>query len=256
MPVEIQIQRWLYQPKPEKVRGAKQIPIPPIIHNYQHDGESLLWVVLWTYLVRLITAPPSDVPDAPPQRWPSVLEMAIANIFRNDGRCERAREDALLRPDDFARKVLDVAFPPEDWDVHGTETLLDPSEILRSALVQLQEAYKNRKYDTDSISSYSPVYNTLADTFALLRNHHGACADQYPSLRSFISHVRPSSLPVRVKRVRSQQPKDHAQAPRSISVRKCSRQPKDDEDYQPDSQGEAQEPAFKKRRSAGPLLRI
>ncbi|KAI0735311.1 hypothetical protein C8Q76DRAFT_278275 [Earliella scabrosa] len=252
MAVEIQAQQWLYQPEEPDVLGAKRIPIPPIIHNYQHDGESLLWLVLWTYLVRLITAPPSDVPDATPQRSPSALELATANIFRSDdGRYELERLNALLNPAVFAHNVLDVAFPPKDWDVHGTETLLDPSEILRSALVQSRKAYMKREYATDNISSYCPVYKTLADTFALLRNHYGACSNEYPSLRSFVSHVPPSSLPVSVRRISSQQPKDDAQAPPSLPVRKRSRQPKNDEDYQ----GEAQEPASKKRRWAGPLLR-
>ncbi|KAI0712129.1 hypothetical protein C8Q76DRAFT_845036 [Earliella scabrosa] len=212
MAIEIQTQRWLYQPKPLRVRDANESSPPPMIHNHQHDGESLLWVVLWTYIVRLLRAPPSEVPDAAPQRRHTVLQRAIANIFRNDGGCERDHEEALTRPDDFARRVLDVAFPRKDWDAPGMETYMTLSEVLRSALVQFQEAYNNRQYATDDIPSYCSVYVTLSDTFTLLRNHYDACSNKYPSLHS-------------------RQLSDDAQTPPSLPVRKRSRQSEDDEDY-------------------------
>ncbi|KAF9556386.1 hypothetical protein CPC08DRAFT_711279, partial [Agrocybe pediades] len=70
MPVEIQKKKYLFMPKfsKEKAEGIKGAVLPRpakrapviVVHNFQHDLESLWWIILWTLVCRVVCKESTD----------------------------------------------------------------------------------------------------------------------------------------------------------------------------------------------------
>ncbi|KAG9022513.1 hypothetical protein FS837_006323, partial [Tulasnella sp. UAMH 9824] len=156
MAIEIQRQTYMYRPAASKRlpplhSNQKQPGRPPqpnpksgVIHNFEHDMESVFWVLLWTLLVRF--------PPARSDAQKAAFSKALSSIFQNSGSCSPDRENLFTNFHQIFETFLG--------------TWLNPAlESMQSSLLNLREAleigYHMRGYDFNDRASYAPLYAYL-----------------------------------------------------------------------------------------------
>ena len=200
MAVEIQKQTHLYIPQQSShetwlnLLAGNTSKSHFVVHNFEHDMESIFWLLLWTLLVRF----PCNL-DSNKQR--SEFAGILSEIFQDTSICSPRREQVfsqvgLLR--EFLAKFLAPQLEP-------LQVLLD---ALRGALLA---GYVRRGHNFDDLSSYSTLYMYLRVTLSACQ-----CLAQEKSLpdllpcrslyvNSDVAQVKIVNLPLQVnKRRRSQ----------------------------------------------------
>ena len=162
MAVEIQKQIHIYTPTVSIDRknllglftsndclpGNTNTPIRrPVVHNFEHDMESIFWLLLWTLLVRF----PCNL-DSNEER--STFAGVLSEIFQDTSICSSTRE-GVFREAGTLNNLLTRFLAPE---LKPLQASLDG---LRNVLVA---GYMNRKYDSNDLSSYSTLYEFLRMT--------------------------------------------------------------------------------------------
>ncbi|KAG9027312.1 hypothetical protein FS837_004310, partial [Tulasnella sp. UAMH 9824] len=156
MAIEIQRQTYMYRPAALKQlppvgfnRGQQGRPPPPnpklsgVIHNFEHDMESVFWVFLCTLLVRF--------PPARSDTQKAAFSKRLSSIFQNSGLCSPSRENLFTNGQVFETFL-------------GTS--LNPAlQSMRSSLLNLRTAlaigYLLRGYDFNDRVSYARLYAYL-----------------------------------------------------------------------------------------------
>lgn len=153
MAVEIQKQILFYNPRTTRSKPPRRGDMPRfdlqtpigVIHNFEHDMESIFWLFLWTLLVRF--------PSARSVGQPKEFAHALSAIFQDTSQCPPERERIF---------TLDGALDTllQHW--------LDPElRPISAPLVKLCEAlliaYHERKFNFGDMASYAQLYPYLLD---------------------------------------------------------------------------------------------
>ncbi|KAA1476312.1 hypothetical protein DENSPDRAFT_884235, partial [Dentipellis sp. KUC8613] len=140
MPIEIQRQIHIYEPTKEtKFRGLpllsaiEESESPRMIHNFQHDLESLFWVFLWTITVRAGN---------------EKTRQHVAQIFQQDSHCSRERELVITAGRELVRE-LEGLMPQE------LKEFLGPIRVFSYVLMN---GYLSRHFELGKLSTYSELY--------------------------------------------------------------------------------------------------
>ncbi|KAI0645252.1 hypothetical protein C8Q79DRAFT_1011335 [Trametes meyenii] len=210
MAVEIQKQLMLYnRPSNSRTRtdaraalfdtGTPEIAwrAPPVIHNFQHDLESMFWVLLWTYLARL------------PHPWLCSPEDARVSQSDDDMHSDRAQADvgtsALRntsgsRPNERAtirslfRNTSEYLLQRERALANGRGELFDlispifPRDCVLIARtfhylgITLHSFYMEREFDIANLATYVGLYDEFRMAIGLLEQHYREHANLYTPL--------------------------------------------------------------------------
>ncbi|KAG8929939.1 hypothetical protein FRC01_003486 [Tulasnella sp. 417] len=151
MAIEIQRQVPIYRP-PSRLPPLDMPESQPnvqtdIIHNFEHDMESIFWLSLWILLVRF--------PSKRAQEQETEFAGALPAIFRDTSECPTDRE-LLFTNHNALRNFLTRWLNPE------LERFVQPLLTLRAALVA---GYENRKHNFGDRVSYAELYRYLDQVF-------------------------------------------------------------------------------------------
>ncbi|KAA1476309.1 hypothetical protein DENSPDRAFT_843225 [Dentipellis sp. KUC8613] len=140
MPIEIQRQDYIYWPtKAVEFHGLPSLSTieesesPRMIHNFEHDLESLFWVFLWTITVRAGN---------------ENTRRHVARIFQQDSQCSREREKVITAGGDLVEE-LEGLMPQELKDFLGP---------IRVFSYILMNSYLLREFELGNLSTYSQLY--------------------------------------------------------------------------------------------------
>ncbi|TRM63110.1 hypothetical protein BD626DRAFT_33149 [Schizophyllum amplum] len=245
MAVEIQKQRLIYQPPDVDYdsltdalarSSARSRPSTSVVvHNYEHDLESIFWVLLWIYMARL---PHSSVTPSKAERhtrskdvdamiidgvestqsqrlvFPDPVLRVVREIFQNHSGCSDLRYDVLTSGDRFEEHITPL-FEPE------------VATVFLFLAVKLCKGYKMREFDFMNAATYSPLYTTFRQAIQALQAHYGKHPDSYLPL--LVIKARETIQPV--GRATTAPPAAPRQVVRPHAVPK-RRKPKDDDDYE------------------------
>ncbi|KAG8989033.1 hypothetical protein FRB90_002440 [Tulasnella sp. 427] len=115
----------------------------PVIHNFQHDVESVFWVILWTLLARL----PSDASREKSAHFHSELSQ----ILQHTGDCSSQRETLFTRPNELCHLLTTWLYPKLGRLIHGLD-------LFRAFLCS---TYLSRKFEFGDLALYSLLYGHL-----------------------------------------------------------------------------------------------
>jgi len=157
MAVEIQKQIYLYIPQStldetwsDLVAGKASKPNSHfVVHNFEHDMESIFWLLLWTLLVRF----PCNL-DSDKER--SEFAGILSEIFQDTSICSPKREEVFSQGGALYDLLARFLAPQ-------LESLQAPLDALRNALVI---GYLGRKQEFNDLSSYSTLYKFLRLTLS------------------------------------------------------------------------------------------
>ncbi|KAA1476308.1 hypothetical protein DENSPDRAFT_784822 [Dentipellis sp. KUC8613] len=153
MAIEIQRRVYIYRqddefslsnnilkyPKRQDFRNVQSLNV---IHNFEHDLESMFWLLLWTITVRTGDANTQDL---------------VASIFRQSLSCSTDREKAITSGDELMKKL-------EARICQELKKIVEPLAAFRLGLMW---SYVNRKQALSNRATYSPLYgyvrNALED---------------------------------------------------------------------------------------------
>ena len=202
MAVEIQTQTHLYIPQQSSdetwldllAGNTSKSNSHFVVHNFEHDMESIFWLLLWTLLVCF----PCSL-DSNKER--SEFAGILSKIFQDTSICSWRREWVFSQVGSL-RELLAKFLAPQ---LEPLQALLD---ALRGALLA---GYVQRGYNFDDLSSYSTLYKYLQMTLSACQRltQEKSLPDLLPcrSLyrNSDITQVEIVNLPLQVnKRRRSQ----------------------------------------------------
>lgn len=146
MAVEIQKQVHLYIPPPpekkSKDRNTRRTDSPFVVHNFEHDMESIFWLLLWTLLVRF------------PYNGRSAFASTLSIIFRDSSICSPEREGVFTQGGRLCNLLANLLAPQ-------LESIQAPLDDLRDWLLT---GYLAREHNFDDLSSYSSLYEWLRAT--------------------------------------------------------------------------------------------
>ncbi|KAI0669718.1 hypothetical protein C8Q78DRAFT_1080406 [Trametes maxima] len=233
MAVEIQKQLMLYsRPSNSRTRSDARAALfgtgsdpemtwraPPVIHNFQHDLESMFWVLLWTYLVRLPhpwLPSPEGVPVAQPDNndraqvpdVPSFLSVGIS-APRNASTPvnERAIIQALFQntPEYVLQRERVLANGGELFDIISPIFLGECVHIARTfhyLAITLHSFYMEREFDVANRTTYVGLYDEFRMAIGILERHCRERVDLYapltiPESRLAMVARRNARLPMR-----------------------------------------------------------
>ncbi|KIO32593.1 hypothetical protein M407DRAFT_18367 [Tulasnella calospora MUT 4182] len=156
MAIEIQKQVLIYNPDatgsmPSRGRRVPQSNLPTltsVIHNFEHDMESIFWLFLWILLVRF----PSERSAEQEKEFAGVLSA----IFQDTSLCPPERERVFT-----TSGALDTLL--KHWLNPELRPISDYLLTLREALVV---GYHQRKFDFGNRPSYAALYPFLIDALA------------------------------------------------------------------------------------------
>ncbi|TFY65936.1 hypothetical protein EVG20_g5161 [Dentipellis fragilis] len=140
MPIEIQRQGHIYRPR--KAVELEELPSrstieqsksPRMIHNFEHDLESLFWVLLWTITVRAGN---------------ESTRRHVARIFQQDSHCSREREEVITAGNELVGELEELV-PQELKEFLGT---IDVFSYV------LMNGYLTREFKLGDLSTYSRLY--------------------------------------------------------------------------------------------------
>ncbi|TRM63082.1 hypothetical protein BD626DRAFT_32776 [Schizophyllum amplum] len=230
MAVEIQQQSLIYQPPVSTYTSfsarvasmesgvVERAAHDSIIHNFEHDLESMFWVLLWTYLARLphpsVTMLPVEADDdadkdlltvstkksAQKRSAPSPYEVdpvaprlqgeafvsphapeIIDKLFQNHSGCPPVRRRALT----VAGSLSDTIEPvfSGDWD-HVTA-------VFDSLAGELFDSYRMRGHSFHDATTYTGLYKVFNEAIAMLLAHRR----EHPKLygRLLVCESRPAA---------------------------------------------------------------
>lgn len=152
MAVEILKQRSIYDPPSlkKKKKFDEVIMITDfhdgIHHNYEHDLESVFWILLWILLERFICGRSAEDEK--------ILAGDLSQIFQNSSECSIFREGILLDNGRLSTILL-------RWLTHDLEDVARRVEFLR---VVLKDGYKDRALALEDNDTYSPLYTQFIQT--------------------------------------------------------------------------------------------
>ncbi|KAL1739097.1 hypothetical protein HDZ31DRAFT_1537, partial [Schizophyllum fasciatum] len=144
MAVEVQSECYIYDPEEDDAEGFATLPdsieaLVTVRHNFQHDLESVFWIMLWVMITRLEGERCND---------------AATRLFgRKETHFITGRQINLCQGVYFALSI------------QGLRSGL-PSNFyagLLSMRKELCNAYKQRKFNFGDMASYSPVYGRLRE---------------------------------------------------------------------------------------------
>ncbi|KAG8922351.1 hypothetical protein FRC00_007541 [Tulasnella sp. 408] len=156
MAIEIQRQIYIYRPdasmefppvdSDQEQQGSPAQTDPEssgVIHNFEHDMESVFWVLLWTLLVRF--------PPARSDAQKAAFSKDLSSIFQNSGSCSPGREKIFTNKQTFETFL---------------RTWLNPAlQSMRFSLLNLRAAlaigYHKRGYNFNDRASYARLYAYL-----------------------------------------------------------------------------------------------
>ncbi|TRM63106.1 hypothetical protein BD626DRAFT_569160 [Schizophyllum amplum] len=218
MAVEIQKQMLIYEPpQPAFISfaedmanlTAKKKPDPRpltsvVVHNYEHDLESMFWVLLWIYMARLPHPPVmseleqyahskyedrthgmlvdgAESTQAPDSVGPSETQQTgiplhvlqvIGGIFQNHSGCSDLRYNVIARAGVYSEHISPI-FKTDH------ELVARVFQILVRAL---RAGYETRKFDIENAATYSPLYATFRQAIQALQAHYEEHRDTYRPL--------------------------------------------------------------------------
>ncbi|TFY51765.1 hypothetical protein EVG20_g10848 [Dentipellis fragilis] len=143
MAIEIQRRDHIYQPR--KAVGLKELPKrsaikhskPPLmIHNFEHDLESLFWVLLWTITIRA---------------GDESTQQHVASIFQQSSHCSRERGKVITSGSEIVEE-LEELLPQE------LKEFLEYIEVFSCVLM---DGYLTRKFELGKLPTYSRLYGLV-----------------------------------------------------------------------------------------------
>ncbi|TRM63105.1 hypothetical protein BD626DRAFT_495507 [Schizophyllum amplum] len=213
-----------------------------VVHNFEHDLESLFWVLLWIYMARLPhplvpslegmhvggaeSMQTQDSPDSvgilnpnEPQETaipPHVLQV-VGEIFQNHSGCSDLRYCVLTRTDIHSARVSSV-FLPDHRQV---------AAVFRALTGELRDGYEQRKLDFANLATYPRLFGAFKQAIQALQAHYEQHRDAYRPL--LVYKARETVQPVgRATTAPSAAPRQVGR-PHAVLKR---RKPKDDDDYE------------------------
>ncbi|KAA1476316.1 hypothetical protein DENSPDRAFT_843230, partial [Dentipellis sp. KUC8613] len=144
MAIEIQRRVYIYRRDDEFVLSNNVLKYPKrqdfrnvqsldVIHNFEHDLESMFWLLLWTITVRTGDANTQDL---------------VASIFRQSLSCSTDREKAITCGNELMNKL-------EARICQELKNIMEPLAAFRLGLLW---SYVNRKEAFSNRTTYSPLY--------------------------------------------------------------------------------------------------
>ena len=121
----------------------------PIVHNFEHDMESIFWLLLWTILVRF----PCNL-DSKEER--AEFAGVLSEIFQDTSICSSMRE-SVFSQDTTLNDILAKFLAPE------LKHLRASLDGLRNVLLA---GHMDRRYNFVDFSSYSTLYKFLRATLS------------------------------------------------------------------------------------------
>ncbi|KAG8914999.1 hypothetical protein FRC01_003836 [Tulasnella sp. 417] len=182
MAVEIQKQVPIYYPIPSMPSLDEEEPwsnLPTftgVIHNFEHDMESIFWLFLWTLLVRF---PPKRSAEQEKE-----FTGILSAIFQDISRCPIDRERLFVRSGDLGA-FLTRWLNPELQHISG------PLLRLRRALIV---GYYKREYNFGNRASYPWLYPFLLEALESV-----AKANKSPPLTASSQVDRPAHVMIKRK---------------------------------------------------------
>ncbi|KAG9000437.1 hypothetical protein FRB90_011824, partial [Tulasnella sp. 427] len=152
MAVEILKQTLIYDEPPSLAHVVFARTAPPtttapsqvsVIHNFQHDVESVFWVVLWTLLMRLRS-------DASREKSAD-FHSQLSEIFQYTGDCSPRREKLLTGKNELRHLLAAWLHPKLGEMISGLDGFREV----------LYWAYLSRKLKFEDLVSYSSLYGYL-----------------------------------------------------------------------------------------------
>ncbi|TFY52299.1 hypothetical protein EVG20_g10608 [Dentipellis fragilis] len=143
MAIEIQRQSHIYRPR--KAVGLEELPSRItikhsksllMIHNFEHDLESLFWVLLWTITVR---------------GGNESTQRRVGLIFQQDSHCSREREEVITAGSELVEE-LEGLVPQE------LKEFLGYIEVFSFVLM---DSYLTREFKLGDLSTYSGLYGLV-----------------------------------------------------------------------------------------------
>lgn len=159
MPVEIQNQMTFFEPRVDDISAVKWAELP-IIHNFEHDLESIFWVILW-FLARRIEPVRSQCPQECEWWW--------ERVFQNSTEASRAREAALMGRGLYRRLF-------KHWEHWEHASLSDDfrqalAEIVALTGRALFDGYRDRGERFDDPTTYCTLYATVEEAIQVSRKY-------------------------------------------------------------------------------------
>ncbi|KAG8842817.1 hypothetical protein FRB96_004719 [Tulasnella sp. 330] len=156
MAVEIQKQRTFFQPGLNWDTIAK--PEAPVIHNFEHNLESIFWVTLWFFARRV-------EPECSPCPW--TCSLWWNSVFQGSLRASQEREDALTSGATLYHHLhnhLGVAHLPEPL-----RSKLVKRVVLTGAI--LFEGYRKREDRFDDPRTFCALYAAMEEMIQVSSGH-------------------------------------------------------------------------------------
>lgn len=196
MAIEIQKQVHLYIP-PIPLENLSTIfagnisesKSPSVMHNFQHDMESIFWILLWTILVRF----PCDL-HSPKER--SEFAGILSEIFQDTSICNPRREQVFTQ----AGTLSDIL---ATYLASQLKPLRVAVDVLRRVLV---DGYLKRECKFDNMPSYSSLYQYLQKALSICQEliQEKSLPDLVPChsfyLNSGAARAEIANLPLQVKK--------------------------------------------------------
>ncbi|KAG8938392.1 hypothetical protein FRC04_008941 [Tulasnella sp. 424] len=120
-----------------------------VLHNFQHDLESIFWIVLWTLLARF---PPTQRSTEEQRKF----EAELYSIFQNASTCPPGRERVFTRRGELKRVLL-------TWVPEILKPITPDLEQIR---VVLNQAYFTRRLDIGNFSTYPRLHHEMRSMLA------------------------------------------------------------------------------------------
>ncbi|KAG8948429.1 hypothetical protein FRC04_009799 [Tulasnella sp. 424] len=120
-----------------------------VLHNFQHDLESIFWIVLWTLLARF---PPTQRSTEDKRKF----KAELYSIFQNTSTYPPNRERVLTQEGNL-ESVL------QTWVSGILQPITKELQVIRRVLKQ---AYIVRRFDIGDFSSYSWLYHEMRSMLA------------------------------------------------------------------------------------------
>ncbi|KAG6378024.1 hypothetical protein JVT61DRAFT_13703 [Boletus reticuloceps] len=156
MAIEIQSQVHLYIPQAVEdlstlfAGNTSQSNSPLVVHNFQHDMESIFWILLWTILVHF---PCNFNSSKKRSEFAGILSEILQDMSMCNPRCHQVFSQAGPLHD-----LLAMYLAPQ------LQSLQSPVDGLRAVLLG---GYMNRGYKFGNMPSYSCLYQYLWKVLSL-----------------------------------------------------------------------------------------
>ncbi|KAG9011451.1 hypothetical protein FRB90_007240 [Tulasnella sp. 427] len=202
-------------------------------YHFQHDMESVFWLLLWTLLGRFPRYPK-----------PAGLDDAILAVFRDTNICPLTRAE-IIRHENVLENYLKLWLDP----IH----LEDLIPYLGSIRDVLKNAYDHRPKKMDDLADYANLYSLLCWTLGECRNVLKLKQSDLPLLLPWSSSPSPEPTNALSPAKPAAQVRERSKRKRGSDGDKLPKSARSKVDHPTSSQSDPQDEAIQHETPAAPL---